>query len=128
MRSFGSAASMRVASRISLTLRSIEISLDNSMFLATCWVIVEAPTGRRLARNRLTSVIAAQDRDRVDPVMAVKIFVLGRQKGVDDGLWNGLYRHKDPPLGCVFGEEPPVARLHSGHDRRLIMRKLLVIR
>ena len=70
----------------------------------------------------------AQDRNGVDPVMVVKVFVFGRQKGVDDRLRDRLYRHENPPLGCVFGEKQPVARLHSGHDRRLIMRKLLVIR
>ena len=43
-----------------MTLRSIEISLVSSMFLATCWVIVEAPTGRRLARSLPTSVTAAR--------------------------------------------------------------------
>ena len=129
MRSLGSAASMRVASRISLTLRSIEISLDSSMFLATCWVIVEAPTGRRLARN-LPDIgnCGAHDRDRIDAVMAVKILVLGGEEGVDDRLGNRLDRHEDAPLGRIFGEQPAVTRMYPGHDRRLIMRELLVIR
>ena len=60
MRSFGSASSMRVASRISLTLRSTDSSFDSSMFFATCCVIVEAPTGRRLLRHRPISVSTAR--------------------------------------------------------------------
>ncbi len=54
---------MRVASRASFIFRSTETSLVSSMFLATCWVIVEAPTGRRFARSLPTSVIAARTID-----------------------------------------------------------------
>lgn len=63
MRSLGSASSILVASRISFILRVIETSFVSNMFLATCWVIVDAPIGRRLARNRPISVIAARKID-----------------------------------------------------------------
>ncbi len=69
----------------------------------------------------------AHDRDRVDAVMAVEVLVLGGKEGVDDGFWDRLDRHEDPSLGRVFGQEPAVAPVNSGHDRRLIMRELLVI-
>ena len=38
---------MRMARMASFTLRDSDSWLSSSMFLATCWVIVEAPTGRR---------------------------------------------------------------------------------
>src|SRR5690242_21423811 len=41
-------------------------TLFRSMFFATCWVIVEAPTGRRLLRQRPTSVSAARSIDSGD--------------------------------------------------------------
>ena len=47
MRSLLSDCSIRNASNASRTLRRIDTSLLSSMFLATCWVIVEAPIGRR---------------------------------------------------------------------------------
>ncbi len=37
-------------------------------------------------------------------------------------------RHEHPPLGRVFGEQPAVAGVDARHDRRLVMRQLLVIR
>src|SRR5215472_14702438 len=43
--------------------RQLEISFESSMFLATWWVIVDAPTGRRFSLNRLTLVNAARTID-----------------------------------------------------------------
>ena len=47
MRSLLSVCSIRIARIASFTLRESDIWLSSSMFLATCWVIVEAPIGRR---------------------------------------------------------------------------------
>ena len=46
MRSLLSACSMRIARMASFALRANDIWLVSSMFLATCWVIVDAPIGR----------------------------------------------------------------------------------
>ena len=59
--------------------------------------------------------------------MAVKILVLGRQEGVDDPLRDHTDRHKNPALGRIFGQQPPVAGMDAGRNRRLVMRQLLVI-
>ena len=47
MRSFGSVSSMRIARIASRSLRVSVRSAPTSMFLATCWVMVEAPPSRR---------------------------------------------------------------------------------
>ena len=47
MRSLESACSILSASSASYTLRSNETSLVKRKFFATCWVMVEAPMGRR---------------------------------------------------------------------------------
>ena len=39
---------MRIASKASLILRVNDTSLVSRKFFATCWVMVEAPCGRRL--------------------------------------------------------------------------------
>ena len=68
-----------------------------------------------------------EHRDRVDPAMAVEVLVLGRQKGLDDLLGDRADRHKNPALGRILGQQPPVAGMHPRRNRRLIMRQLLVI-
>ena len=60
MRSLLSTFSILIARMISLTLRATETSLPSSMFFATCWVIVEAPIGRRPWPYWRASVIAAR--------------------------------------------------------------------
>ncbi len=60
MRSLGNAASIRVARRISRILRVTDTWFVSSMFLATCWVIVDAPNGRWFSRNRPISASAAR--------------------------------------------------------------------
>ena len=47
MRCFGRFCSIRIARIASRALRVSDTWLSSSMFLATCWVMVEAPTGRR---------------------------------------------------------------------------------
>ena len=60
--------------------------------------------------------------------MAVEILVLGGKEGVDDLLWDGLDRHEDAPFGRVLGQQPAIAGMHPGHDRRLVVRELLIVR
>src|SRR5271157_3706330 len=60
--------------------------------------------------------------------MTVEVFVLGREKGIDDPFWDRLDRHQDAPLDRVFGQQTTIPRVNAGHDRRLIMRELLVVR
>ena len=60
MRSLLSVPSMRNARIASRALRDRLTSLPTSMFFATCWVIVDAPTGRRFAPIRVRSVNAAR--------------------------------------------------------------------
>jgi hypothetical protein len=66
----------------------------------------------------------ADDRERIDPVMAVEVLVLGGEEGIDDPLWNRLDRHEDAPLDGVFGQRATITRVDAGHDRRLIMGEL----
>jgi hypothetical protein len=89
---------MRKARIASLTLRSYETSLVSRKFLATCWVIVEAP-----------------------------ILVLGGDEGPDDQARHRADRHENAPLERVFGEQPAVARLNARHGRRLVVGELLII-
>ncbi len=69
----------------------------------------------------------AEHRDRVDAVVAVEILVLGRQEGGDDALGDRRDRHEHPPLGGIFGQQPPIAGMDARQNRRLVMRQLLVI-
>jgi hypothetical protein len=94
------------------------------MFFATCWVIVEAPIGRRCSLRRPISVMAAR---RIDAVLDIEIFILGRDKRVFDERRDRLYRHEQAPLARVFGQQPAVPGINAGHNRRLVMGELLVI-
>ena len=60
--------------------------------------------------------------------MVVKILVLGREEGVDHPPRDGLERHEDSLLRCVFAEETAVARVHPSHRGRLVGGELLVVR
>ena len=53
--------SMRKARMASLILRAIDVSLFKRKVFATCWVIVEPPTGRRSPPRCTTFSIAARD-------------------------------------------------------------------
>src|SRR5271163_193809 len=60
--------------------------------------------------------------------MTVEVFVLSREKGIDDPFWDRLDRHQDAPLDRVFGQQTTIPCVNAGHDRRLIMSELLVVR
>jgi len=66
-----SARSMRKARMASLILRSIETSLVSRKFLATCWVMVEAPTGSRLCRSQPAPVFRAGQQPLVAAVRQI---------------------------------------------------------
>ena len=63
MRSLLSTRSISMAVSASLILRSNETSLLRRKFFATCWVMVEAPSGRRLVPMREMSASAARSID-----------------------------------------------------------------
>src|SRR5215469_3796251 len=60
--------------------------------------------------------------------MAVEILVLGGKKGIDYRLGDGLDRHKNAPLGRVFGQQSAISSMHAGRNRRLVMSELLIVR
>ena len=53
------ARSMRSARMTSFAFRAIDTSLVSRKFFATCWVMVDAPIGRRLLPMRLIFVAIA---------------------------------------------------------------------
>ena len=60
--------------------------------------------------------------------MAIEVFVFSGKESVDDPFWDRLDRHEDAPLDCIFGQQTTIPRMNAAHDRRLIMRQLLVVR
>jgi hypothetical protein len=84
--------------------------LVSRKFFATCWVMVEAPTGRR-----------------IDARVAVEVLVFGRQEGVDHPFGNRLDRHENPLLGGVLSQQPAIARMNPGHRRWIVVGQLLVV-
>ena len=63
-----------MARSASLILRSSETSLVSRKFFATCCVMVEAPSGRRLVPMRAMSVSAARSIDiGIDAGMGIEI-------------------------------------------------------
>ena len=114
-----SARSIRKARIASLILRSIETSLVSRKFLATCWVMVEAPTGRR-SRAQAFDVgdHGADQRHEVDAGMGEEVLVLRRDEGVDHPLRKGLDRHEDPALAGIFRDQAAVAGMDPRRRRR----------
>ena len=86
------------------------------MFLATCWVMVEAPIGRRPWPICIRSVDAgAHDGQRIDAVMGAEILVLGGDEGAasrSSGM--AAIRHEDAPLGRQFRQQPRSRRHRRG--------------
>ena len=64
----------------------------------------------------------------IDPGMGIEGLVLSREERVLDELGDGADRHEDPFFGRVFGQEPPVARQHARHRRRIVIGQLPVVR
>ena len=70
----------------------------------------------------------ADDAADVDAGMAVEALVLGREEGVDHPLGDRADRHEDALLDRIFGQQPPVARKHAGHHRRIVFGELGIVR
>jgi hypothetical protein len=67
--------------------------LVSRKFLATCWVMVEAPCGRRpLPYCCYVEHAGARDAGEVDAAVLVVVLVFGRDEGVGDELGHGLDR------------------------------------
>ena len=60
--------------------------------------------------------------------MAVKILILGAEKGLDNALRDGLDRHEDALFDRVLGEQTAVAGMHAGDRGRLVGGELAVVR
>ena len=59
--------------------------------------------------------------------MLVERLVFGRQEGLDHPVRHGVERHEETLFAGVLGKQPPIARVNSGHYRRLVGRQLIVI-
>jgi hypothetical protein len=70
----------------------------------------------------------ARDRQEIEAVVIVEVLVLGGDEGVDDPFRDHLDRHEDPLFDGELGQDAPVAGVHAGHRRRVVVRKLIVIR
>ena len=68
----------------------------------------------------------AEDAQHIDARVDVEVLVLGGQERLHHAPWHRLDRHEDPFLDRVFGQQPAVAGVNPGHDRRLIIGELLV--
>ena len=89
--------------------------MDSRKFLATCWVMVEAPTGRRPEPMFCTLVSdGAAEAVDVDAGMVVEILVLGRQERGLDAVRDRLDRQEEPPLA---GDIRPSARRPTAWTR-----------
>ena len=112
-----------MASRI---LRASVAWLLSRKFLATCWVMPEAPSGR--LPGLVTLAIAARDdADEVDAGMGEEALVLGGDEGLHQALGHGGDRHEHALLLGVFGEQPAVGGVEARHRRRLVVGELLVV-
>ena len=60
--------------------------------------------------------------------MAVEIFVLGRQEGVDHPQGDRLDRHIYPFLGRVFDQQPAVPGVQARYRGRLVVGQLTIVR
>ena len=69
----------------------------------------------------------AHDAEQVDARVAEKVLVLGGEDGVDDALGHRLDGDEHALLDGVLGEQPPVAGVHPGSDRGLVIGQLAVI-
>jgi hypothetical protein len=86
---------MRKANSASLSLRSTVRSLVSRKFLATCWVIVEAPWRPPGSRMLVTTARAS---DRINAGVMIEILVFGRQERSLDPVRDRLDRQEQPPL------------------------------
>ncbi len=65
---------------------------------------------------------------RVDAVMGVEILVLGRDEGVLHQIGDGVGRQVKPALMGIFREDRSVAGMNAGHDRRVVILELRIVR
>ena len=112
-----------------MILRVNDTSLVSRKFFATCWVMVEAPCGRRLVPKFCSIEHAgARHAGEVDAAMLVEILVFGGEERVDHQLRHRLDRQIEPALLGVFGEQRAVGGVHARHHRRLVILQLRIVR
>ena len=113
----------RIASRI---LRASVAWLLSRKFLATCWVMPEAPSGRLPGLVRL-AIDGAAEADEVDAGMGEEALVLGGDEGLQDALGHGGDRHEDALFLRVLCEKPAVGGVEARDGRGLVVGELLVV-
>ena len=116
---------MRTLSRISRILRSKVRSAVSKKFLATCWVMVEAPCTCFAALQKHQT--GAQDALGIEAAMGIEILVLGGDEGVLDQRRNGRRGQIEAPLARIFGEQAAVGGVNARHHRRLVVLQLGVV-
>ena len=123
-----STPSSRMARSASRALRARVRSAPTSMFLATCWVMVEAPPMRRPEPycSRLVATARRMPTGST-PWCSPEALVLRADEGLGEAGRNGLDGHEDPPLGGEFGHEAAVGGVDARHLRRLVVGQPAVI-
>ena len=116
---------MRRLSRISRILRSKVRSAVSKKFLATCWVMVEAPCTRFDPLQKHQA--GAQDALGVEAAMGIEILVLGGDEGVLDQRRNGRRGQIEAPLARIFGQKAAVGGVNARHHRRFVVLQLGVV-
>src|SRR5690606_10842275 len=70
----------------------------------------------------------ADNTGRVNTAMRIKILVFRRKKRLDDTGGNGGDRHIEAALTRKLADEFAVARMNTGHNRRLVIGEFRIIR
>ncbi len=106
-------------------MRSKVRSAVSKKFLATCWVIVEAPCTRFDALQEHEA--GAQDALGIEAAMGIEILVLGGDEGVLDQRRNGRRRQIKTTLARIFGQKAAVGGVNARHHRRLVILQLGIV-
>ena len=112
-----------MASRI---LRASVAWLLSRKFLATCWVMPEAPSGP-LARVGEVGDDGAAQADEIDAGMGEEALVLGGDEGLQDALGHGGDGHEHALFLRVLCEKPAVGGIEARDRRGLVVGELLVV-
>lgn len=97
--------------------------------MATCWVMVEAPAGRRSGADVFQiAENGANDTDVINPRMAVKLFVFCGDKGIFDLIGNLVNRNENTFFNRILHQQLTVAGVKPRGDGRFIFGQLMVIR
>ena len=113
----------RMASRI---LRARVAWLVSRKFLATCWVMPEAPSGRLPGLARLATTARSTPMKSM-PGWVKKRWSSAATKACEHALGHGGHRHEHALLVGIFGEQPAVGGVEPRDGGRLVVGELLVV-